>query len=93
MDIQHTETESKGRFFIEVNGLPKAEMTYSKARPNVMIIDHTEVSESLEGQGVGRKLVIRGVEKARAEGLKIMPLCPFAAAMFQRHPEWSDLRL
>ena len=47
----------------------------------------------------GRKVLVRinslrtewGLEDARAAGKKIIPLCPFAAAQFRRHPEWSDL--
>jgi uncharacterized protein len=28
---------------------------------------------------------------ARAEGLKVKPLCPFAKAYIERHPEYADL--
>ena len=40
---------------------------------------------------IGLKLVERGVADARAAGRKIIPLCPFAAAQFRRHPEWADV--
>jgi hypothetical protein len=36
-------------------------------------------------------LVQRAVDDARAAGKKLVPLCPFAAAQFRRHPEWSDV--
>ncbi len=42
-------------------------------------------------QGAGLRLVTRAVEDARAAGKKIIPLCPFAAAQFRRHPEWADV--
>jgi predicted GNAT family acetyltransferase len=35
--------------------------------------------------------VTRAVEDARAAGKLIIPLCPFAAAQFKRHPEWADV--
>ena len=38
-----------------------------------------------------RVQVTRAVEDARAAGKKIIPLCPFAAAQFRRHPEWADV--
>jgi len=41
--------------------------------------------------GVGEALVLRGVEDARAEGRKIVPLCPFAKAQIDRYPEWQDV--
>jgi uncharacterized protein len=36
-------------------------------------------------------LVRRAVEDARAEGISILPLCPFAKAQFDRHEEWRDV--
>ncbi len=43
-----------------------------------MIIEHTEVDESLEGKGVGKQLVHTAVEYARTHNIKIstaVPLC------------------
>ena len=68
-----------------------AEMTYSRAGESLIIIDHTAVPEALRGRGIGEKLVARAVEDARAAGLKIIPLCPFAAEQFRRHPEFGDV--
>jgi uncharacterized protein len=31
------------------------------------------------------------VADARAEGFKIMPLCPFVNATRKKHPEWADV--
>jgi predicted GNAT family acetyltransferase len=31
------------------------------------------------------------LDTARAEGLKVKPLCPFAKAYMDRHPEYNDL--
>lgn len=57
-----------------------------------MIIDHTVVDESLKGQGIAKLLVAKVVERMRNEGRKIIPLCPFAKAIFDRTPEYSDIR-
>ena len=69
----------------------EAEMTYSKAGTSRIIIDHTGVPKELGGRGVGVALVRRAVEEARAAGLKIIPLCPFAKAQIQKHKEWQDV--
>ncbi len=91
MDIRHEESGSKGRYFYSAEGGPLAEMTYSVAGSAMIIIDHTEVPEAYRGQGVGQALVLRAVEDMRRAGKKIMPLCPFAAAQFRRHPDWQDV--
>lgn len=91
-EIQHEETGSKGRYFLKGPDGAEAEMTYSRTSPHLIIIDHTGVPDAFRGQGVGAKLVARAVEDARAGGVKIIPLCPFAAAQFRRHAEeWGDV--
>jgi hypothetical protein len=91
MDIKQIVQESKGAFLIEENNEHLAEMTYSRAGDSLIIIDHTEVSDKLRGQGAGKKLVLAAVEYARKNNLKILPLCPFAKATFDRTPEIHDV--
>ena len=91
MKVKHAETENKGSFYLEVEGEKKAEMTYSKAGIERIIIDHTEVDESLRGQGAGLKLAAYAVDYVREKGIKILPLCPFMKATLQKHPEWRDV--
>ena len=90
LDIEREEGEMKGRYVVLLDG-HEAEMTYSRAGAKLIIIDHTGVPDALTGRGVGAALVRRGVEDARAEGRKIVPLCPFAKAQIARHPEWRDV--
>lgn len=90
-DIQLEETDTKGRYVLRGPDGAEAEMTFSKLGNDAIIIDHTGVPDVFRGQGVGLKLVERGVADARAAGKKIIPLCPFAAAQFKRHPEWADV--
>jgi predicted GNAT family acetyltransferase len=52
---------------------------------------HTEVPPELRGQGVGEALAQAALEAARAEGLEVVPLCPFISAYIRRHPEFADL--
>lgn len=67
------------------------EMTWSNAGEKMMIIDHTFVEPTYRGQKLAEKLVYNGVEKARREGKKIIPLCPFAKKEFDRKPEYRDV--
>jgi len=90
-DIRREERGSSGgRWMVVVDG-HEAEMTYSRASAALIIIDHTEVPDTLRGRGVGQALVRRAVEDARREGFRIIPLCPFAKAQFERHAEWRDV--
>jgi uncharacterized protein len=89
--VRETLSAAKGRYVAHVTGKPDAEMTYSVVNDKLLIIDHTEVPDALRGLGVGAALVTRAVEDARAAGVKIIPLCPFAKAQFERHPDWADV--
>lgn len=56
------------------------------------VAEHTLVPREIGGQGVAARLVEALVADARAEGFTIVPACSYVAAMFKRHPEWSDLK-
>lgn len=75
------------RFEIRVDGLV-AELTYSLQGSTITFL-HTGVPSTLEGQGVGRKLVIAGLDYARASGFKIRSLCWFVSLYLKRHPEYQ----
>ncbi|MVA96169.1 N-acetyltransferase [Nitratireductor sp. CAU 1489] len=90
-DIEIEETDSKGRYVLRGESGDEAELTFSKIGTRQIIIDHTGVPDSFRGQGAGARLVARAVEDARAAGKTIIPLCPFAASQFRRHPEWADV--
>ncbi|KCZ52333.1 GNAT family N-acetyltransferase [Hyphomonas pacifica] len=90
INIKREEGDAGGRYVTVVNG-HKAEMTWSKAGTSRIIIDHTGVPKELGGLGVGTALVKRAVEDARRDGIKIIPLCPFAKAQIEKHTEWQDI--
>lgn len=88
--VEREDGPAKGRYVIRIDG-HEAEMTYTKVGTRQIIIDHTGVPDALRGMGLGPVLVKQGVEDARAEGKKLIPLCPFAKAQIARHPEWQDV--
>jgi len=90
MDIRSEDGPKGGRY---VTGEPVQEaiMTFSRASPKLIIIDHTEVPDVYRGQGVGRVLAEHAVAEARNGGWKIIPLCPFFKAQVERHPDWQDV--
>ncbi|WP_147204230.1 GNAT family N-acetyltransferase [Segetibacter aerophilus] len=90
MTILHKENANEGAFYIEEDGQRLAEMDYRKEKDRI-IIQHTEVNESLRGKNVGFQLVERGVEYAREANLKIVPLCVFAKKVLDMHKEFQDV--
>ena len=88
--IEHEQTGHRGAFFVEEEGKRIAELTYTVAGTKV-ILDHTDVDDALRGTGTGRKLVAAAVEWARAEDVRLLPLCPFARSVFDNTPEFADV--
>jgi hypothetical protein len=78
-----------GRFEIEKNG-SVAVLEYL-LQDGKMVFTHTGVPPALEGQGIGSRLARAGLDHARAQGLKVVPLCSFIAGYIQKHPEYQDL--
>nr|WP_199003371.1 GNAT family N-acetyltransferase [Flavobacterium sp. ASV13] len=91
MKIQQINDTRRGYFEAVEDGKQAGKMTYTWAGDSKFIIDHTEVNEEFNGKGVGKKLVMAAVEYARANNLKIIPLCPFAKSVFDKVTEIHDV--
>lgn len=88
IDIMREDTETKGRYVATIDGVAgEGEMTFSKASPTLIIVDHTAVPDSMRGMGVAGALAQRVIADARAAGQKIVPLCPFLRGHVERHRE------
>lgn len=90
MQIQQDEHGRKGAFYIDEDGEWIAELTYEK-NDATMTIDHTEIHEKLRGEGIGQDMVKAAVEYARANGLKINAVCPYAKKVIEGTPEFRDV--
>ena len=91
MDAEIRDIPALHRYELEVDGVT-AYVVYRR-RPGVITFVHTEVPKALGGKGIGSRLARHVVEAARADGLKVLPLCPFIAAWMTKHHEYDDLRL
>ena len=80
--------QSETSFYVgDSEKAPLAEMTFVYAGTDIIIIDHTSVSDELRGQNIGKQLLERLVEFAREKNKKVMPLCPFAKKEMMRNKE------
>jgi len=78
------------RYVVEVDGEVVGKAVYER-RDDRVVFTHTEIDDSLEGQGVGSKLASFALEDVRAQGGKVVPLCPFIARYIERHDQYADL--
>ena len=60
-------------------------------RGNVWLLPHTEVQPAFEGRGLAGELVRATLDEARAEGVTVIPACPYVARWIERHPDYADL--
>lgn len=91
MLIKKEEAGSKGAFVAYEENKKIGEMTYSIAGTDKIIIDHTEVDPEQKGKNIGKILLQKVVENARDNNIKIIPLCPFAKAMFDKDIDIRDV--
>jgi hypothetical protein len=81
-------TDTGNRFELEENGRV-AFATY-RLDGDVLVIRHVEAPPSLRGTGAAGRLMAGVTALARERGLKIRPLCSYAAAWMRRHPHAGD---
>jgi uncharacterized protein len=81
----------RGAFVVEENGERLAEMVVAVMGSN-LVIYHTEVTDQLAGKGVAKQLLTEAVQYARDHEFKIIALCPFVYAQFNKYPDlYTDI--
>jgi uncharacterized protein len=85
-----TDNPDRERYEITADGA-LAGFTAYRRRPALIAFTHTEIDPAFEGRGLGGQLVHAALDDARAQGLLVLPFCPFTNAYIQRHPEYADL--
>ncbi len=78
------------RFVVRVDGEVAGYAEYV-LEDGTATFTHTVVDPAYEGQGLGSRLVAGVLASARAQGLVVVPVCPFVRSWLQRHPEQADL--
>ncbi|WP_028980689.1 GNAT family N-acetyltransferase [Sporocytophaga myxococcoides] len=92
-EIRQQVHEGGGMFFIRIGDKILAKLEYSLKSEHLMTIDHTEVDESLKGEGIGHLLVEKAISFARSNKMKVIPYCPFAKAIIDKTTEFQDVIL
>ena len=90
MDQDIHDNPARHRYELQTDG-SLAHVEYRRG-PKTIRFTHTEVPKALAGKGIGARLARHVLDAARADGLKVVPACPFIATWMKRHPEYDDLR-
>lgn len=77
------------RFEIHINEY-KPVLDY-RLHNKTITFTHTGVPKELEGNGIGSLIVRAGLDYAREEGYKVIPLCSFVDAYIQRYNKYANL--
>ena len=83
------DNRERSRFEAEVDG-QLAVVDYNLIEGGI-VVAHTEVPRPLEGRGIAGRMFEALLATARAEGRRVIPVCPVFALYIKRHPEAQDV--
>lgn len=87
--LQVTQNPDENRFETWIDG-KLCKLDYIK-NDNNFVITHVGVHPDFRGHGVAGRIVQIGLEYARENALRVIPMCSYAAAYIRRHPECAEL--
>ena len=73
-----------GRFETTVEG--QTAVLYYERTPRSLVLVHTEVPPPIRGRHLADVLAKTAIDRAHAEGLQIVAVCPFVKAYLRKHP-------
>ena len=89
LETSVSDNRERRRFELDVGG-QVAFASYARQEAT-LIIPQVEAPTPLRGTGAAGRLMQGFMEIARAEKLKVVPYCSYAAAWIRRHKEYQDL--
>jgi len=92
-EIDVREEPERRAFVLRVDGAEAGRVVYHRRRgggevaPAIVLV-HTEVDDAYGGRGLAGELVRAVFDAARAEGVALVPRCPYAQRWLGKHPEY-----
>ena len=87
LEVAHNEADY--RFEVWIDGY-LSKLDYIQDGKN-FVITHVGVYPELRGQGVAGKIVEAGLQYAKQNSLRVVPMCSYAAAYIRRNPQYVEL--
>ncbi len=78
------------RFVLAEDGADLAHLEYV-VRDGVWFITHTFTEPAARGRGLAAKVTRAALDEARAQQVRVRPVCPFVVDYVAHHPEYSDV--
>ncbi len=86
---QVVDNPARSRFELEEQGM--VAFADYRLEGERLVLPHVEAPPALRGTGTAGRLMTGLLDTARERGLKVVPVCPYAAVFIRRHPEYQDL--
>lgn len=87
--LEVTHNEADHAFEVWIDG-HLSKLDYIQDAKN-FVITHVGVHPAFRGQGVAAKIVESGLEYAKQNSLRVIPMCSYAAAFIRRNPQYLEL--
>lgn len=87
--LEVTHNPAERRFEVWIDGY-LSKLDYIQDGKN-FVITHVGVFPELRGQGIAGKITQASLEYAKEHGLRVIPMCSYAAAYIRRNPEYVEL--
>ena len=87
--LEVTHNEASRTFEVWIDGR-LSKLDYIQEGKN-FVITHVCVYPEHRGQGVAGKIVEAGLQYARENSLRVIPMCSYAAAYIRRNPKHMEL--
>lgn len=84
-----TDALERSRYELDVDG--QTVFVDYRREGERLLLTHVEAPPALRGSGAAGRLMEGVLEAARADGMKVVPLCGYASAYLRRHKQYQDL--
>jgi len=89
-EVEVTDVPEQSRWEAHIGRDLAGFLQYRSLRGRIANV-HTEVLPQFAGQGVGSALARAALDRARADGLSVLPFCPFVRGWMGEHAEYVEL--
>ena len=90
MDVVVSDNPADEQFEISLDGELAGFVAYRR-KPGIIAFIHTEIDPAFGGRGLGGELVSAALNAADADGLDVLPFCPFVNKYVAEHHEYLRL--
>jgi predicted GNAT family acetyltransferase len=84
--VQVNDVRDHSRYEVRVDGELAGFAEYRRRR-DLIAFTHTLIDPRFEGRGLATQLIRTALDRARTEGLAVLPFCPFVQAYIADHTD------